>query len=417
MPISVMWLKRIFGKKDEHTEQPVDKPTVLSLREAKNSLSEKLSVDEKVALKACEESRDSLRRDIEGLKAVFAELQRADVVEPRAAASKTIKDGFVQRATGALSRAKVPDLANIDDAQAGLSELERVLGGVSVGPREVMHLQFFFDAQLSDVAARLRVVFETIARMRSRLSPVADKRTSVEKILHEVDASKRMIADKTQEIFQLESDCAESRNELSKIETLDVGELNRLRGEFSDARRIIAGIDQQVASILSPTARLLRRFGHGSDKRVGDFISRVESAPADAFYEDDARMKEILASSISAAKSGKINADPKELRRSEEAMARFSDLMLLKGKRSEVLRRISEIEFAIGNECVKERENARASERAKVLGEKIVQDEVRIVNLKREISEAERRLGILKPEIGVKASAMLGKRVEIDPDA
>jgi predicted nucleic acid-binding Zn-ribbon protein len=412
-----MWLKRIFGKRDETTiptsnDIPRAARKVL-ITEAKAILSQRLASDEMLALHNCTALRDSLIHNINELKSAVSALAAADVPEPTATASKAIKDGFAERAMAALARISIPEWNSIAIVQSSLSELERALAAVSVGPREAMHVKFFFEEQMAVIAALIHTSFGTIEAVRNQLKPVAKKRREFNDAISALEACEHAIAGKSSSVKQNELEIRNAKDELAGIQFNDLTGLQRLRSELAQLRRASDSVDQQVASAISPAIRLLKRFGYAADKHTDDFMRKLESTTAETFYEDEERVKAVLVAALAAVKSGQISADAKELRRTEDVLNRFDVMFVLHEQKSELERKIGEIDIAIEREEPKERGNSAAQMRAQALENSITSGEMRIVELKREIEEAQQRLGELKRKLGESATAVMGERVEV----
>lgn len=405
-----MWLKRIFGKKEPESHSAAAPATKrLSLAEAKGLVYERISAKESDALKTASAHRESLVQAVDGLKAAVRELAVAKVPEPTATASRNIKDGFAQRALGVLSRVGVPRFNSVSGLQADIMNLRQTLAGVSVGPREAMHVGFFFEKQMSDIAARIRSVFEMISGIQACIEPATVARKAAEKAMAELNACMHTISDKKEKIAQAELEINGAKAALSSVQWHDLSELVRLRGELSKLGQALASADQAVVAGVSPALRLLKRFGH-TDEQAARFVQRLEVAPAAVFYDDCGRVKATLAGALAAVRSGAITADEKEVRRGEEVLKRFEELTALCERRVEIVRGSDELNAAIEREAAKERENTAAADMMKSLENTIAQTEMRVLNLRREISEAEQSLDRLKQKL---AEQLAPERVEI----
>jgi len=421
LKVFLMWLQRIFGKKgntkgDTNGSQatPARNDTKrLALSEARTLLAERLNADEAVALRSCVSFRNALVRTLGDLKSAVSALAAADVPEPTATASKAIKDGFAQRAQAALARINVPEWASISVTQANLSELEHALAAVSVGPREAMHVKFFFEEQMAAIAALIHTSFETIVAVRNRLAPFTKKRKELDNTVSALDACEYAIAGKSSGIKQAELEIRSAKDGLTNIKFSDLAELQRMRSELTTLERSASDIDQQITSLLSPSIKLLKRFAYSADRHVAEFIRKIESDPAGAIYEDEERVKSVLASSLAAVRSGQISTDEKEVRRTEDVLSRFDELLALRGRRRELETKIDEMKSLIEREAPKERENSAAQTRSQYLENAIAANEMRVVELKREIGEMHERLGALKRKLSEFATAIIGESVEI----
>jgi len=409
-----MWLKRIFGKKDDVNSSPA--PQARSARtfsETRKLLDERLAADEAVALKSCESLRSALMRSMTDLKAVINALAAADVPEPTATASKVIKDGFAQRALAALSRIDIPEWDTIAGLQENLSLIERTLAAVSVGPREAMHVKFFFEEQMAAIAALLHTIFDIVKEIRRRLESSEKRRKEAEDAVHALEACEYAIVGKGKDIMQAEFDIKAAKEELSAIRFNDLAELLRLRNELSKLKHAADEVDQQVVSQLSPATKLLKRFAYSADKHTADFMRNIEDSPATTLYAGEERVKSIIASALAAVRSGQVSADEKEVRRTEYVLDHFDDLTALCERRHELETRISELRALSEQEEAKERENAAAEAHMQSLENAVAEGEMQVTMLKHEIEEARQRLGPLKRELSALATEILGEQVEI----
>ena len=407
-----MWFKKIFGKKDV-IEAPVATSKRVTVLEAEALLRDRLAVDEKAALTAVTELRDGLVQSIDELRRVIVELSAADVSEPKATASRVIKDGFVQRAQTALARIDIPVWSKLNELQTNLIAVESALGSVAVGPREAMHMKFFFDNQMAGIASGLHGAFNTISLIRGRIAPAVDKRKQFGKLLNDIAECKNSISDKHERIEQAEREMADAKRSITAIEVHDLSELQRLRDEYSRMQHSLAELDQQTLSGLTPAVRLLKRYVHSTtDKHSEELIRKFEVDPANVFYENDERVKAALAAAIAAVRSGQISAEEKEIVRAEGVLSRFSDLQMLCGRHSELAAKQRELSSIIDRESAKERENAAASDRVGLVEGEVAQTEMHVLNFKREISDAESRLTELKKKLGEQLSS-LGESIEV----
>ena len=278
-----------------------------------------------------------------------------------------------------------------------------------------MHVGFFFEQQMADIAARLKLVFGAIADGQRLTAPSADRRERLEKTLCDIDAFVRAIQHKRDKAAQAESDARDARAAMGRVQLHDLAELHRLRGELAQLEQTADALDSRIASMLSPALRLLKRFGHASpEKRVVEFVRRFEAAPAAAFWDDEPFLKSVLGNAVAAARSGRLSADGKEVGRAEDALGRLDDLNVLRDRKSAILLQADKIRAAIEREVAKERENDAASARIKALEEAVAVAEARIAGLKHEISENECVLSRSKQELEALA-AELGERIEIVP--
>jgi len=101
------------------------------------------------------------------------------------------------------------------------------------------------------------------------------------------------------------------------------------------------------------------------------------------------------------------------VRRAEDVLSRFDELLALRGRRRELETKIDEMKLLIEREAPKEHENSAAQVRSQYLENAIAANEMRVVELKREIGEMHERLGALKRKLSEFATAIIGESVEI----
>jgi uncharacterized coiled-coil protein SlyX len=186
-----------------------------------------------------------------------------------------------------------------------------------------------------------------------------------------------------------------------------------LRDDLARCERAIGDNKQQIAAGISPATKLLKRFGHiTGDKHSSELVRVVEDTPANAFLENAEGVKKMLADALGAVRDGEVVADEKEVRRAEDVLGRFDGLLAMRDKIGELGGKRAGLMTAIAQEEVKERENTAMAERIKILEGAIARDEILLVNLQREVGQAEQELEQLRQNLEGCAAAF-GERVEI----
>ncbi|MBI2584207.1 MAG: hypothetical protein HYW25_06050 [Candidatus Aenigmarchaeota archaeon] len=281
------WLKGIFNKKQEVQRERVR----LSIEEAAKILSDVQNEGRKKVLSDITSIRTDALRILEKVQKEFGLLLKASPEEPRAQASKQIKDTFAGKSLGIIrSFAKNNvECTSMEEYEAFAGECSKLVSSISISPTEASHMKFFFDEQIKNAAGSIKDFSVSVEMIKGKIREHKNKFINSDEQLRLIEQKQLDMEKISSEAGALEENAEKSSKEaesllleIKNVEGLEESKELLRRAEDSAKRR-----EEEVNSQFYTISKVLRKYIHKiATKEESLLIARYLSSPKTAFIED-----------------------------------------------------------------------------------------------------------------------------------
>jgi hypothetical protein len=359
----------------------------------------------------------ALKSQFSNLGALFRQLRDAEIPEPRASASKAVKDKFARHAITVIDAIQWPQATNLEDIERTIGIANSKLAEIRISPKELAHVKFFFDEHIKQIAQQINGIEQTIVQLRNVLG--SPKMVEIKKLTQQLDELKKLkekLVEAEIRAERLLGEAQEFINQAERITLHDLTELNNYRNKKEELEKQEKELNQIFVEAFSPIRRLLKRAGHDllRDKELIKLAESYANDPKTAFETDQKnRIGEILVKIILEFKERRFKAEQKEIAKAEMLLGKLKDLEYARADMKEVREELKVIEERIAQLMPLEEDNVRAKDRKSELEKNAKARLMAAEGLHAEIEQLRQRISAQKADLEAELGRVSNQRIEI----
>ena len=407
------WLQNILSRKGGEKEQAGDAVSA-SLGEARDLLGQASEDEVKRLLEEMEDYRQNALEQLREVEKAFEKLRSVVPEEPRAQASKNIKDSFADRALASVRSFHSDSAGDMQGYESFAKECQKLVAGTRISPKEAMHMKFFFDVEMREIAGAMKGFSLYGEAVLAALDRYGEKFSSALRLSKEIEQLQGQAIKKSEEAGMTERESGEILREadtmlsgITPVEGLDEALEEMLK---ADAR--LRQQEEAVNSIFYSISKTLRKYAYKiASKEEATLIGKYLTSPKTALVQDEDLLVCNMAKK-SMQKAAELDLSEKEIERlqafpSKEEIISMRKAVISLAQNAEDLKRKAQ--------PLREQENANVEMKKNAAGmmQKVESMKREAEALKKAAENSKAAAQSVKEQFAEELGKILGKRIKI----
>jgi len=391
-----------------------DKEVILDMGTIRERISDLMKEDNEQQISGALQLRLQIEEKLVSLLQLFIELRNAEIPEPRARASKEIKDKFSDKSIRIIKAYQIPEIRNTEEIGIFCDSLKNLINKITLTPKEAMHIKFFFTEQTNAIGKEINELSNAVRDIENSIGNT--RASEANNIMDKIDNlinDRSLLNIKNKELQTELSLLADQRQSLKMNDLSAILELKAQIKELESGKK---KSEEYIAVAIGSISKVIKKWAH--DKPASNGLQVIAKSyvddPVSTFISDEnLKINDILVACLIEIKNGKIKIEKRQEERIEKILKELPELVK---KREHVLNmkyEISVLEGKLSSGLALEEENKAMEKEKSILDKKISRIEELIdINMK-EIKKIDDRISGNIKELEKEMSRILNKNIMI----